>query len=93
MPLARLLALSLAFPALLSAQDPTTPAITLADAITKAQFAQPSVVAARGAVDRASAQYRTSWGAFIPSLSINSSYGTSSAILSYTVSNWLSKVR
>jgi outer membrane protein len=77
MHLARLLALSLAVPALLSAQEPTTPGITLADAITKAQLAQPSVVSARGAVDRASAQYRTSWGAFIPSLSVNSSWGTS----------------
>ncbi len=77
MHLARLLALSVALPALLSAQDPTTPAITLADAITKAQLAQPSVIAAQGAVDRASAQYRTSWGAFIPSLSVSSSYGTS----------------
>ena len=77
MHLARLLALSLALPAALSAQEPTTPAITLADAITRAQLAQPSVVAAQGAVGRAAAQYRTSWGAFIPSLSFNSSYGTS----------------
>jgi len=77
MQLARLLALSLALPAALSAQAPTTPGITLADAIAKAQLAQPSVVAAQGAVSRASAQYRSSWGAFIPSLSVNSSYGTS----------------
>jgi outer membrane protein len=77
MHLARLLALSVAVPALLGAQEPTTPGITLADAITKAQLAQPSVIAAQGAVERASAQYRTSWGAFIPSLSVSSSYGTS----------------
>lgn len=77
MHLARLLALSLALPAALSAQAPSTPAITLADAITRAQLAQPSVVAAQGAVGRAAAQYKTSWGAFIPSLSFNSAYGTS----------------
>ncbi|TFG88659.1 MAG: TolC family protein [Gemmatimonadales bacterium] len=77
MHLARLLALSVAVPALLGAQEPTTPGITLADAITKAQLAQPSVIAAQGAVERASTQYRTSWGAFIPSLSVSSSYGTS----------------
>ena len=77
MQLARLLALSLALPAALSAQAPSTPGITLADAIAKAQLAQPSVVAAQGAVSRAAAQYKSSWGAFIPSLSVNSSYGTS----------------
>ena len=36
------------------------------DAIQRAQLAQPSVVSAQGAVGRAGAQYRTSWGAFIP---------------------------
>jgi outer membrane protein len=76
MHLARLLALSLVMPAVLGAQE-TTPGITLADAITKAQLAQPAVISAQGAVTRASAQYRTSWGAFIPSLSVSSSYGTS----------------
>lgn len=77
MHLARHFALLVALPAVLNAQAPTTPAITLADAITRAQLAQPSVVAAQGAVGRAAAQYKTSWGAFIPSLSFNSSYGTS----------------
>jgi len=77
MHLARLLALSLALPAVLGAQAPTTPGITLADAIQRAQLAQPSVVSAQGAVGRAAAQYKTTWGAYIPSLSFNSSYGTS----------------
>jgi len=77
MHLVRLLALSLAFPALLSAQDPTTPAITLSDAITKAQLVQPSVVAAQGAAERADAQYKATWGSYIPSLTLSSSYGTS----------------
>ncbi len=77
MHLARLLALSLAVPAMLSAQEPATPTITLAEAIAKAQLAQPSVVAAQGAVGRAAAQYKTSWGSYIPSLTLNSSYGTS----------------
>jgi outer membrane protein TolC len=80
MHLARLVALSLALPAVLSAQEPTaptTPGITLQDAIQRAQMAQPSVVSAQGAVQRAGAQYRSSWGAYIPSLSFNSSFGTS----------------
>ena len=80
MHLARLFTLSLALPAMLSAQEPTaptTPGITLQDAIQRAQMAQPSVVSAQGAVQRAGAQYRSSWGAYIPSLSFNSSFGTS----------------
>ena len=80
MHLARLVALSLALPAVLSAQEPTaptTPGISLRDAIQRAQMAQPSVVSAQGAVQRAGAQYRSSWGAYIPSLSFNSSFGTS----------------
>jgi len=72
-----LLALFLALPPALSAQDPTTPAITLADAIQRAQLAQPSVVAASGAVSRAAVLYKTSWAAYIPSLSFSSAYGTS----------------
>ncbi|HEX5003668.1 MAG TPA: TolC family protein [Gemmatimonadales bacterium] len=77
MHLARLLALGLAVPALLGAQEPTTPGVTLAEAIRRAQVAQPSVVQAQGAVERAAAQYKTSWGSFIPAFSLNSSYGTS----------------
>ena len=77
MRLASLLALALALPAALTAQEPATPGITLQDAITRAQAAQPSVVAAQGAVGRAAAQYKSSWGAYIPSLNLNSSYGTS----------------
>lgn len=77
MHLARLLPLALILPAVLEAQAPAAPGITLAEAIARAQLAQPSVVSAQGAVDRAAAQYKTSWGAYIPSLNLNSSYGTS----------------
>jgi outer membrane protein len=76
MRLASLLALTLALPGGLVAQVPTTPGITLDEAIRRAQLAQPSVVQAQGAVGRAAAQYRSSWGAFIPSLNLNSTYGT-----------------
>jgi outer membrane protein TolC len=77
MRFASCLSLALALPSVLAAQDPTTPGITLEQAIQRAQLAQPSVVQAQGEVGRAAAQYRTSWGSFIPSLSLNSSYGTS----------------
>jgi len=77
MRLASLVALTLALPGGLAAQASTVPGITLNEAIRRAQVSQPSVVAAQGAVGRAAAQYRSSWGAFIPSLNLNSSYGTS----------------
>jgi outer membrane protein len=72
-----LLALFLALPLALSAQSPATPGVTLQEAITRAQLAQPSVVTAQGAVGRAAAQYKTTWGAYIPSLNFNSNFGTS----------------
>jgi outer membrane protein TolC len=72
-----LLALFLALPPALSAQSPATPGVTLQEAITRAQLAQPSVVTAQGAVGRAAAQYKTTWGAYIPSLNFNSNFGTS----------------
>ncbi len=59
------------------AADTLQRSITLAEAIRLAQQAQPSVVAARGSVQSAAAQYRTTWGAFIPTVNLNSSYGTS----------------
>jgi len=77
MRLASLLALTLALPAGLAAQASAPPGVTLDEAIRRAQVAQPSVVQAQGAVGRAAAQYRSSWGAFIPSVNLNSSYGTS----------------
>jgi len=77
MRLASLLVLTLALPAGLAAQASTPPGVTLDEAIRRAQVAQPSVVQAQGAVGRAAAQYRSSWGAFIPSVNLNSSYGTS----------------
>ena len=76
MRLASLVALMLALPGGLAAQASTTPGVTLDEAIRRAQVAQPSVVAAQGAVGRAAAQYRSSWGAFIPSVDLNSTYGT-----------------
>jgi outer membrane protein len=76
MRLASLLALTLALPGGLVAQASSTPGITLDEAIHRAQLAQPSVVSAQGAVGRAAAQYKSSWGAFIPSLNMNSTYGT-----------------
>lgn len=70
--------LVLAVPTAVAAQQaPAVPTLTLTEAIARAQTAQPTVVSAQGAVDRAEAQYRTSWGSFIPSLNLNSSYGTS----------------
>jgi len=70
--------LALTVPAAVAAQQaPSVPALTLAEAISRAQAAQPSVVSAQGAVDRAEAQYRTTWGSYIPSVNLSSSYGTS----------------
>lgn len=60
-----------------AAQDAAGHAITLEQAIRMARTVQPAVVSAQGAVHRAESQYRASWGAFLPSLSFNSSYGTS----------------
>jgi hypothetical protein len=63
MHLARLVALSLALPAVLSAQEPTaptTPGITLQDAIQRAQLAQPPSYRPKGRSD-ARRQYRSSW--------------------------------
>lgn len=51
--------------------------ITLEEAIKLARQAQPSVVSAQGNVQSAAAQYRTTWGAFIPTVNFNTSYGTS----------------
>jgi len=51
--------------------------VTLEEAIKLARQAQPSVVSAQGSVLSAAAQYRTTWGAFIPAVNFNTSYGTS----------------
>jgi outer membrane protein len=78
MRLASLLALPLTLlPGVVRAQAPTEPSITLEEAIHRTQLSQPSVIQAQGSVYQAAAQYRASWGTFIPSLNLNSSYGTS----------------
>jgi outer membrane protein TolC len=77
MRFASLFAVALAFPAALAGQAPSTPGVTLDDAIRRAQVAQPSIVQAQGAVGRAAAQFKASWGAYIPSLSLTSSFGAS----------------
>jgi outer membrane protein len=53
-----------------SAQEP---AVTLADAIRRAERVQPDVVRAASAVRSAGAQRKTAWGAFLPTLSASSS--------------------
>jgi outer membrane protein len=54
----------------LTAQDR---AITLRDAIARAERTQPSVVQAQGQVRTATAQRRSAWGSFLPSLTASSS--------------------
>jgi outer membrane protein len=48
-------------------------AVTLADAIRRAERVQPDVVRAASAVRSAGAQRKTAWGAFLPTLSASSS--------------------
>jgi outer membrane protein TolC len=70
-PLTLLLALA-ASP--VGAQIPT---VTLDEAVRRAQQVQPNVVQARGSVRNAEAQVRSAKGAYLPSLSANSSGATS----------------
>jgi outer membrane protein TolC len=58
----------------LGAQIPT---VTLEEAVRRAQQSQPSVVQARGSVRNAEAQVRSAKGAYLPSLSANTSGATS----------------
>jgi len=53
------------------------PAVTLEEAVRRAQQSQPSVVQARGSVRNAEAQVRSARGAYLPSLSANTSGATS----------------
>jgi outer membrane protein len=48
-------------------------AVTLADAIRRAERVQPDVIRAASAVRTAGAQRKTAWGAFLPTLSASSS--------------------
>jgi outer membrane protein len=50
-----------------------TQSVTLADAIRLSERVQPDVVRAAGGVRSASAQHRSAWGAYLPSLSASSS--------------------
>ncbi len=67
---APLLILSFAAAARLAAQDRS---VTLQEAVQLSQRVQPRVVQARGNVETAAAQRRSSWGAFLPSVSAGSS--------------------
>ena len=49
------------------------PVITLEEAVRRAELVQPSVVQARGGITTADARRRTSFGAFLPSLTVSSS--------------------
>ena len=53
--------------------------VTLADAIRLSERVQPTVVRAAGDVETAAAQRRSAWGAYLPSLSANSSASTFSS--------------
>jgi outer membrane protein len=55
----------------------TVRSVTLEEAVRLAKQVQPSVVSAQGNMKSAAAQYRTTWGSFIPTVNFNSSYGTS----------------
>ena len=51
--------------------------VRLADAIRLSERVQPLVVQAAGNIETAAAQHRSAWGAYLPSLSANSSASTS----------------
>lgn len=53
----------------------STPRITLAEAIERANRVQPSVVSAFGTVRNANARKRSSFGAFLPNLTVSGSVG------------------
>ena len=66
-----LLAAIIATPGL--AQTPDQPAVTLAEAIRRAERVQPAVIRASGDVRTAAAQRRSAWGAYLPRISASSS--------------------
>ena len=53
--------------------------VRLADAIRLSERVQPLVVQAAGNIETAAAQHRSAWGAYLPSLSANSSASTFSS--------------
>ncbi len=55
------------------AQTPAQPAVTLADAIRRAERVQPAVIRATADVRTAAAQRRSAWGAYLPRISASSS--------------------
>jgi outer membrane protein len=66
--------LLLLVPAIAAAQTGSAPQarpITLAEAVKLAQQNAPSAVQARGAIDQSEGQVRSTWGDFIPTLSIS----------------------
>jgi outer membrane protein len=55
------------------AQVPEQPAVTLAEAIRRAEWVQPAVIRASADVRTAAAQRRNAWGAYLPRISASSS--------------------
>lgn len=55
------------------AQTPDQPAVTLAEAIRRAERVQPAVIRASADVRTAAAQGRSAWGAYLPRISASSS--------------------
>lgn len=60
-----------------SAQDPAR-VVTLEEAVEQALSNDPAAVAAAGAEQASRAQLRQAWGSYLPTLTLNSSYGNSS---------------
>jgi outer membrane protein len=55
------------------AQTPAQPAVTLAEAVQRAERVQPAVIRASADVRTAAAQRRSAWGAYLPRISASSS--------------------
>src|ERR687893_950445 len=55
------------------AQTPAQPAVTLAEAVRRAERVQPAVIRAAADVRTAGAQRRSAWGAYLPRISASSS--------------------
>ena len=55
------------------AQTPAQPAVTLAEAVRRAERVQPAVIRAAAEVRTAGAQRRSAWGAYLPRISASSS--------------------
>ena len=55
------------------AQTPAQPAVTLAEAVRRAERVQPAVIRASADVRTAAAQRRSAWGAYLPRIAASSS--------------------